>query len=48
MTRLSIILAKQNDKWLKNQVLEEEFNSKSEAINYLIKRLEVKMNILNS
>ena len=38
MTRQSITLAKQNDEWLKNQVLEEEFNSKSEAINYLIKK----------
>ena len=38
MTRQSITLAKQNDEWLKNQVAEEEFNSKSEAINYLIKQ----------
>ena len=38
MTRQSITLAKQNDEWLKNQVLEEEFNSKSEAVNYLIKQ----------
>ena len=38
MTRQSITLAKQNDEWLKNQVAEEEFNSKSEAINYLIKK----------
>lgn len=27
-----------NDEWLKNQVVEEEFNSKSEAVNYLIKQ----------
>lgn len=37
MTRQSITLAKQNDEWLKAQVENEEFNSKSEAINYLIK-----------
>jgi antitoxin ParD1/3/4 len=38
MTRQSITLAKQNDEWLKAQIAEEEFNSKSEAINYLIKQ----------
>ena len=38
MARQSITLAKQNDEWLKNQVAEDEFNSKSEAINYLIKQ----------
>ena len=38
MTRQSISLTKQNDEWLKNQISEEEFNSKSEAINYLIKQ----------
>lgn len=38
MTRLSISLTKQNDEWLKGQVEEEEFNSKSEAINHLIKQ----------
>jgi antitoxin ParD1/3/4 len=38
MTRQSITLAKRNDEWLKSQIAEEEFNSKSEAINYLIKR----------
>ncbi|MGG7035963.1 MAG: type II toxin-antitoxin system ParD family antitoxin [Flavobacterium sp.] len=38
MTRQSITLAKQNDEWLKTQIAEEEFNSKSEAINYLIKQ----------
>lgn len=38
MTRQSITLAKQNDEWLKNQVAQEEFNSKSEAINHLIKQ----------
>lgn len=38
MTRQSITLAKQNDEWLKKQVAEEEFTSKSEAVNYLIKQ----------
>ena len=38
MTRQSITLAKQNDEWLKAQIAEEEFSSKSEAINYLIKK----------
>lgn len=38
MTRQSISLAKQNDEWLKEQVEKEEFNSKSEAVNYLIKQ----------
>ena len=37
MTRQSITLANQNDEWLKKQVAEEEFTSKSEAVNYLIK-----------
>ncbi|HLW33669.1 MAG TPA: hypothetical protein VKX40_15515 [Aequorivita sp.] len=38
MTRQSISLSKKNDEWLKGQVAEDEFNSKSEAINYLIKQ----------
>lgn len=38
MTRQSITLAKQNDEWLKAQIAEQEFTSKSEAINYLIKK----------
>ena len=38
MARQSITLAKQNDEWLKNQVAEQEFASKSEAVNYLIKQ----------
>ena len=37
MTRQSISLTKQNDEWLKSQVLEDELNNKSEAISYLIK-----------
>ena len=38
MSRQSISLANQNDEWLKQQVANEEFTSKSEAINYLIKQ----------
>ena len=38
MTRQSITLSKKNDEWLKSQIEEQEFNSKSEAINYLIKK----------
>ena len=38
MTRQSISLANQNDEWLKQQISKEEFTSKSEAINYLIKQ----------
>ncbi|KAF2327218.1 ribbon-helix-helix domain-containing protein [Flavobacterium daemonense] len=38
MPRQSISLANQNDEWLKKQVKSEEFSSKSEAINYLIKQ----------
>jgi antitoxin ParD1/3/4 len=38
MTRQSISLTAPNEEWLKNQVSTEEFSSKSEAINYLIKQ----------
>jgi antitoxin ParD1/3/4 len=38
MARQSITLANQNDEWLKLQVANEEFTSKSEAVNYLIKQ----------
>lgn len=38
MARQSISLANQNDEWLKQQVQKEEFNSKSEVVNYLIKQ----------
>ena len=38
MTRQSITLANQNDEWLKQQVANEEFTSKSEEVNYLIKQ----------
>ena len=42
MKRLSITLTKQNDEWLKQQVAAEEFSSKTEAINYLIKKARSK------
>ena len=38
MSRQSITLANQNDEWLKLQVANEEFTSKSEVVNYLIKQ----------
>ena len=38
MARQSITLANQNDEWLKQQIANEEFTSKSEAVNYLIKQ----------
>jgi antitoxin ParD1/3/4 len=38
MSRQSITLANQNDEWLKKQVANQEFTSKSEAVNYLIKQ----------
>ena len=38
MPRQSITLANLNDDWLKQQVAKEEFTSKSEAVNYLIKQ----------
>jgi antitoxin ParD1/3/4 len=40
MTRQSITLANQNDEWLKEQISKEEFTSKSEAVNYLIKQAQ--------
>lgn len=38
MTRQSITLTKPNDDWLKAQVDKEEYSSKSELINDLIRR----------
>ncbi|MFB9080248.1 type II toxin-antitoxin system ParD family antitoxin [Flavobacterium procerum] len=38
MTRQSISLTAPNEEWLKNQIKSEEFSSKSEAINFLIKK----------
>ncbi len=34
----SISLSNQNDEWLKEQISKEEFTSKSEVVNYLIKQ----------
>jgi antitoxin ParD1/3/4 len=42
MARQSITLANQNDEWLKQQVANEEFTSKSEAVNYLIKQARIR------
>ena len=38
MARQSISLTKPNDEWLKSQVQSEEYSSKSELINDLIRR----------
>ena len=38
MTRLSISFTKPNDEWLKAQVNNEEYTSKSELINDLIRQ----------
>ena len=38
MARQSITLANQNDEWLKQQVENEEFTSKSEVVNHLINK----------
>lgn len=38
MSRQSITLANQNDEWLKTQVANEEFTSKSEVVNFLIQQ----------
>lgn len=37
MTRQSISLTAPNEEWLSDRVKSEEFSSKSEAVNYLIK-----------
>ena len=37
MTRQSISITKPNDEWLKNQIEKEEFSSKSELVNHLIR-----------
>ena len=38
MTRQSISLTKPNDEWLKSQVESEEYSSKSELVNDLIRQ----------
>ncbi len=42
MTRQSITLTTPNDNWLKNQIQSEEYSSKSEVINDLIRRARAK------
>ncbi len=38
MTRQSISFTKPNDEWLKNQIEEQEYSSKSELVNDLIRQ----------
>ena len=38
MTRQSISLTAPNEEWLKKSLSTQEFSSKSEAVNYLIKQ----------
>ena len=42
MTRQSITLTMPNDDWLKNQIQSEEFSSKSEVVNDLIRKARAK------
>ncbi len=42
MTRQSITLTTPNDDWLKNQIQSEEYSSKSEVVNDLIRRARAK------
>jgi len=42
MTRQSITLTTPNDDWLKNQIQSNEFTSKSEVVNDLIRRARAK------
>ena len=42
MTRQSITLTMPNDDWLKNQIKSNEFTSKSEVVNYLIRKARSK------
>ncbi|MCM4161793.1 CopG family transcriptional regulator [Antarcticibacterium flavum] len=47
MARQSITLTKPNDKWLKEQLSTEEYTSKSELINDLIRRAREKQEELD-
>lgn len=47
MTRQSISLTKPNDEWLKEQINQEEYTSKSELINDLIRKERGKQEHLN-
>ena len=42
MTRQSITLTMPNDDWLKNQIQNKEFSSKSEIVNDLIRKARAK------
>ena len=42
MTRQSITLTMPNDDWLKNQIQSNEFTSKSEVVNDLIRKARAK------
>lgn len=42
MPRQSITLTTPNDDWLKNQIQREEFSSKSEVVNELIRKARAK------
>ena len=42
MTRQSITLTMPNDDWLKNQIQSNEFTSKSEVVNALIRKARAK------
>ena len=42
MTRQSITLTMPNDDWLKNQIQNNEFSSKSEVVNDLIRKARAK------
>ena len=44
MTRQSITLTAPNDDWLRNQIQSNEFSSKSEVVNDLIRRARAKQN----
>lgn len=51
MTRQSISFTKPNDEWLKDQVVNQEYSSKSELINDLIrqaKKQQVQIDWINA
>lgn len=47
MTRQSITLTNPNDDWLKTQLKSNEYNSKSEVVNDLIRKARSKQNEIN-
>lgn len=51
MARQSITLTKPNNEWLKNQVKSEEYSSKSEVVNDLIRQVrqqQIEIDIVRS